>query len=188
MRIFMTDRTRQPDWERAIRSLRRGDHVIIRDYDHPARAEYASAIVGFCNRHHISAAIGGDWRLAWHLKTGVHLRGRDLGRGVVTYRHGQRHSGAVHSARDVKRAAELGLNLALISPVFPTRSHPNAANLGPLKYRRLAQRAVQYGLQPVALGGMTRSSARAVFGANIATAHIAAIDGIETLSSLYFLR
>jgi thiamine-phosphate pyrophosphorylase len=186
MRIFMTDRGRQPDWRGIIRNLRRGDHVIIRDYDHPNRASLAQAIIAVCKQHGVSYAIGGDMRLAWRLKAGVHLTERDLRRGPICLWSGRHHSAAIHQAHDLKKASDMGANLALISPVFATRSHPNARVLGRVKYHHLAQQARRFGLSPVALGGMTRYSARALFGVEQPRAKIAAIDGIADLCRLYF--
>ncbi len=189
MRIFMTDRGRQPDWQKVIRNLKRGDHVIIRDYDHPQRETYARAITALCKARGISCAIGGDTRLAWRLNIGVHLRERDLQRRTPALRNAPRgpwNSAAIHHARDLKKASDMGANLALISPVFPTQSHPLARGLGRVRYHQLARQTQSFGLSPAALGGMTRRSARLLFGIACARAKIAAIDGISSLSRLYF--
>ena len=45
----------------------------------------------------------------------------------------------------------------LISPVFPTRSHPGAPVLGPVRFRLLAARSQ---VPVIALGGMTLHRAR----------------------------
>ncbi len=189
MRIFMTDRGRQPDWQSVIRDLKRGDHVIIRDYDHPQRVKYARAIRDLCKARGISCAIAGDRRLALRLNIGVHLSERDLQRGAPVLHPGRNalwHSAAIHHAHDLKKASDMGAQLALISPVFRTQSHPAARGLGRVKYHLLAQQARRFGLSPAALGGMTRQSARALFGIACARAKIAAIDGISGLSRLYF--
>jgi thiamine-phosphate pyrophosphorylase len=73
--------------------------------------------------------------------------------------------------------AEIGLanraraDAVLLSPVFPTRSHPDAATLGPLRFRLLAAHAL---MPVIALGGMTPCTAR-----RLAWARWAAIDGLS---------
>jgi len=59
----------------------------------------------------------------------------------------------------------------LLSPVFPTRSHPGQPTLGPVRFRLLAARA---GLPVIALGGMNRATAR-----RLAWPRWAAIDGLS---------
>ncbi|WP_343868577.1 thiamine phosphate synthase, partial [Caenispirillum bisanense] len=54
-------------------------------------------------------------------------------------------------------AAVLGADAALLSPVFPTRSHPGAATLGPWRFSLWAGAAR---LPVVALGGVTAATAR----------------------------
>jgi thiamine-phosphate pyrophosphorylase len=72
-----------------------------------------------------------------------------------------------HSLREIGRAAKA--DAILLSPVFPTRSHPGAPVLGPIRFRLLAQKA---GPPVIALGGMTPRRAAA-----LGTAW-AAIDGL----------
>jgi thiamine-phosphate pyrophosphorylase len=61
-------------------------------------------------------------------------------------------SRSVHDEQEARAAREAGADLAFISPVFPTRSHPGAAPLGGERAGRLAEMA---GCPAIALGGMT---------------------------------
>ena len=61
----------------------------------------------------------------------------------------------VHSLREIGRARHAAA--LLLSPVFPTRSHPGAKVLGPLRFRLLAARAR---VPVIALGGMNSQTAR----------------------------
>lgn len=56
-----------------------------------------------------------------------------------------------HSAEELQRAAELGLDFALLSPVLPTKSHPGAANLG---WDNFAMMASSCSIPVYALGGL----------------------------------
>ena len=75
---------------------------------------------------------------------------------------------AAHSLRELRCAA--GADAVLLSPVFPTRSHPGAKALGPLRFRLLAARAPA---PVIALGGMTSDRAR-----RLRHSRWAAIDGL----------
>jgi thiamine-phosphate pyrophosphorylase len=69
---------------------------------------------------------------------------------------------SVHNLREIRAAERAGAHLLFLSPVFPTRSHPGAAVLGP---RRFALLAHQTKLPVIALGGMDAEKARTLGGA-----------------------
>lgn len=72
---------------------------------------------------------------------------------------------ACHDAAELARAAAIGADLALLSPVFPTESHPGAEHLGPARFRALAAAA---SLPVLALGGVDETNAAALAGPNVA--------------------
>lgn len=76
------------------------------------------------------------------------------GRGIRT--------ASAHSLAELKAAERSGANLVFLSPVHPTRSHPDAAPLGP---RRFALIAHQARVPVIALGGMDAGKARTLGGA-----------------------
>ena len=61
-------------------------------------------------------------------------------------------SASCHSAAELAAAAAAGADFALLSPVFPTASHPDAPHLGIERFRSLAAGAA---LPVLALGGIT---------------------------------
>ncbi|MDQ7010836.1 MAG: thiamine phosphate synthase [Mariprofundaceae bacterium] len=61
-------------------------------------------------------------------------------------------STSCHHAGELQRAFEHGADFALLSPVFPTASHPGAAHLGVEGFQKLAAAAP---LPVIALGGIT---------------------------------
>ena len=71
----------------------------------------------------------------------------------------------------VEEALALKPDAVLLSPVFRTRSHPEAATLGPLRFRLLAQRAR---MPVIALGGMNADTAQ-----RLDWPRWAAIDGLS---------
>jgi len=80
-----------------------------------------------------------------------------------------------HSLREIGAARRAGAGAILLSPVFPTRSHPGAKTLGPLRFRLLAARA---GLPVIALGGMNARRAK-----RLRVRRWAAIDGLLAADS-----
>ena len=77
----------------------------------------------------------------------------------------------VHSLSEIGAANLLGADGLLLSPVFPTRSHPGGKSLGPLRFRLLARRAKA---PVIALGGMDRRKAK-----RLGWKRWAAIDGLS---------
>ena len=62
---------------------------------------------------------------------------------------------AAHSERAIIAAAHAGADAVLISPVFPTRSHPGKPSLGIIRFAALARLARSLGLTVYALGGIS---------------------------------
>lgn len=62
-----------------------------------------------------------------------------------------------HNIREVRAAERAGAALVFMSPVFPTRSHPGAPALGPLRFGLLARQAR---VPVIALGGVDPRRAR----------------------------
>lgn len=85
---------------------------------------------------------------------GSHGRGR--GKGL--------RSAPVHGHREIRVAERDGADLLFLSPVFATRSHPEAQTLGLARFAWLARRTT---LPVIALGGMdaTRGKRLGSFGA-----------------------
>lgn len=82
---------------------------------------------------------------------------------------------AVHDMREIAQANRLGADAALLSPVFATRSHPDGATLGPLRFRVMARFAA---MPVIALGGIDpRGADRLAWG------RWAAIDGLSSTDS-----
>lgn len=76
-----------------------------------------------------------------------------------------------HNMREIAQANRIGADAVMLSPVFPTRSHPGAATLGAACFRTLASQAQ---MPVIALGGMTTANA-----ARLGWGTWAAIDGLS---------
>jgi 8-oxo-dGTP diphosphatase len=103
---------------------------------------------------------------------GLHLQAAALWR-VAARPPAHLVGASCHSAADLRRAAALGLDYALLGPVLPTASHPGAPTLGWSSFAALADTAA---LPVYALGGLTTAQLEASFehGAQ----GIAAISGL----------
>ena len=159
--LLLTDEVRLPDPLPAAARLPRGTGVILRHYGAPDRAALGVNLAALCRRRGLILLVAGDWRLAAALRAdGVHLPERPQRR--FRARRGWLLTAAAHSAPALVRARRFGAHAALLSPAFPTASHPDRTALGPVRFARLAGAAP---LPVYALGGVTAARARRLRGA-----------------------
>ncbi len=158
----MTDDDRHIDLAACIRRLPANSAVIVRTRSRkniPKIVQWVQALNHRDVRILMSAAepIFGPLAVdGLHLSEASVRRWRRyqlmrLGPGLIT--------AAAHSRLAAWRAARLGVDLVLLSPVFPTPSHPGAATLGPYRFALIARSSP---LPVMALGGMTRRNLRRV--------------------------
>ncbi|CCG06912.1 thiamine phosphate synthase [Pararhodospirillum photometricum] len=161
--VLVTDERRLPDPRPVLPALPRGARVVLRAYGDPTRA---GAVVAAARRRRIGVILAlAAPRLpplprdlaGIHLPQGRACRG--LMAGVLLWRRaaaGRSLSMAAHDGRALARARALRLTFVLLSPVFPTRSHPGAPALGPLRATLLARTSQ---VPVLALGGITPTTA-----------------------------
>ena len=164
----MTDDERLPDPVAAARALPRGSLVIIRARDAERRRALAEALCA--NSHGFILLAAADPVLAGELH-GLHLpeaRAKEAAHWralrpdwVITV--------AAHSARALHAPYA---DAALLSPVFPTKSHPGARALTPARARLIARAS---GVPVIALGGVNDRNAALLSG----FAGIAAIEALN---------
>lgn len=143
---LLSDARNDATLDRALRHLPRGSGFVFRHYHLPEAERRArfDRLASLARSRGIVVMLAGSAAQArrW---------GADGSYGA--------HRGATlataHSLRELRGVA--GASAVLLSPVFPTRSHPGAAGLGPLRFRLLAARAL---VPVIALGGMNARSAR----------------------------
>lgn len=154
--------------------------VSLRDHDAPDDAfrDHATALADALRRANPDVLLSVHARLdvAQHLGAGVHVgqRGATVGEAVEA-----RLAGPVgvstHSATGAVRAARAGADYVTVSPIFATRTHPDAAPAGIDVLRLASERS---GLPTLALGGMTPPRAR--------IARIVGAHGAAAIASLLF--
>ncbi len=177
--ILMTDSRRLAEPEPVVCRLPRGSAVILRHYDDPDRTALADRLSGLCRRLGIRLLIAGDGRLAVAVTAGgLHLPETLVARAPRTWRLWRRPgwlvTAAAHSPAAIARAARAGVDAVLLSPVFPTESHPGARVLGPLLFARWAIRSP---LPVYALGGVSAATIGRIAGSG--AVGVATVGGLH---------
>jgi len=112
----------------------------------------------------IAAAVDAD---------GVHLASNEIN-NIASARHWLEQlstqtdksiSVSCHHADELAYAHRMGADYAMLSPVFPTNSHPGAPHLGVQEWSRLADQAA---LPTIALGGISPNNSAALQGRRMA--------------------
>ncbi len=156
--------------ERALAKLPRGSGLIYRHYHLPDAARFAR----FRVLRRIALRCGHVTILADSALT-ARAWGADgiygAPRSLTPRRCGLIHLATVHDMAELGLAARRQADAVLLSPVFPTASHPGSGTLGPVRFRLLAR---QTQLPVIALGGMTPRRAR-----TLQWPRWAAIDGLS---------
>lgn len=171
----LTDPIRTPDPLVLAHKLPEGCGLIYRHFGALERLNTAQALAHLARQRHLILLIGNDPALALAVgASGVHWPEAHLPSARRWRGRFQLMTGAVHSARSIRKAEKAGLQAALLSTVFPSTSQSSRKPMGPMAFRRLARTSH---LPLYALGGVNPQNMRRVshFGG------IAAIDGISAL-------
>jgi thiamine-phosphate pyrophosphorylase len=137
---LMTDERLDDALWPAIMALPRGGGIVFRHHatDQAMRRALFARIRKLAQRRGLVLIRAGATRLPG--EQGVHnMKGAGL------------RSAAVHSLAEGIAARRRGVDMIFVSPIFATRSHPDAAALGP---RHAAAIARHVGLPAIALGGV----------------------------------
>lgn len=149
---LMTDERMGDRLWAAIDRLPRGSGVVFRHYSLPLadRRALFERVAREARRQRLTLVVAGSDRLG--RADGVHNQTR-RGGGIVTW--------SVHSKRELVAATRQGADLVFASPVFNTRSHPNAKALGSVRLGLMMQGSR---MPVVALGGMDTDRFRRLRG------------------------
>ena len=166
---LLSDERNDAMLEDALRRLRRGSGFIYRHYHLPPAARLARWFElrrVARSRGHLAILADSSLTAREWGADGVYGAPRALypTSGLVTL-------ATAHSLREMGLANRARADAVLLSPVFPTRSHPDARALGPARFRLLATHAE---MPVIALGGMTPATAR-----RLGWTRWAAIDGLS---------
>jgi thiamine-phosphate pyrophosphorylase len=166
---LLSDERNDAVLEQALRHLPRGSGFVYRHYHLPPEARIARwfALLRVARaRGHLailadSALSAREWGA-----DGLYGAPRALypTRTLLTL-------ATAHSLRELAEANRARADAVLLSPVFPTRSHPGTKALGPLRFRLMARRAA---MPVIALGGVNPRTAH-----RLCWHRWAAIDGLS---------
>jgi thiamine-phosphate pyrophosphorylase len=166
---LISDERNDAGLDDALRRLPRGSGFIYRHYHLSPEQRVARwfelARIGRARSHVLVLADSAQTALEWGAD-GLYGPPRALypTRDLLTL-------ATAHDLREIGLANRFGADAVLLSPAFPTRSHPGAPALGPARFRLLAAHAR---MPVIALGGMTGESAR-----RLQWPRWAAIDGLS---------
>jgi thiamine-phosphate pyrophosphorylase len=151
---LLSDERNDAELEEALARLPRGSGFIYRHYHLPdverVARYYALERLARARDHVVVLADSALTALEWGAD-GIY------GSPLSLYpRRDLLMLATAHDMREIAQANRVGADALLLSPAFPTRSHPGAPSLGPIRFRMLAR----YALMPViALGGMDAAHA-----------------------------
>lgn len=140
---LMTDERMGDALWTALARLPRGAGVVFRHYSLPyaARRALFEAVTQVARRRGLIVIRAG--KEPFRGEHGAHNQGARRHRGIKTC--------AAHNAANVAAATRQRADAIFISPVFPSRSHPDTRSLGTIRAARLARGAKG---RAIALGGM----------------------------------
>lgn len=139
---------------RLEQTLARGVRLIqVREPDMAPEqlAQFARRVMVRAHAHGAAVLINGDETLARKVDAdGVHSPARQL--MLLSVRPNTRlWAASCHNAEELARAAALGADFVVLSPVLPTATHPGQPGMG---WARFAELVRGYPLPVFALGGM----------------------------------
>jgi len=167
--ILMSDARRLPDPSPVALTLPRGAAVLVRHGNPDERRALVERVAPLCRARELRLIVADDLALASEAGAfGLHLPESTAAcADALRLRRswkGPMLSVAAHSPRALKRAAELGADAALVSPVFATQSHPEREAIGVMRFLAWCRTAP---LPVYALGGITAANAGRLSGARL---------------------
>ncbi len=128
-------------------------HLRARSLDDAAYARLARHVVAHFGQRPVKLLLNAEPSLALSLGVGLHLSARRLralgARPALA--PGQWLAASCHSTAELWQAVHKGVDFAVLGPVLPTRSHPQAAGIG---FDRLYALLREVPLPAYALGGL----------------------------------
>jgi 8-oxo-dGTP diphosphatase len=117
-------------------------------------AAFAQQVIDIASESGARVLVNSDIGIAHSLNaTGVHLNSKQL--MVMDTRPDVRLCAAsCHDERELRHAADIGMDFVVLGPVLPTPSHPHAMTLGWNKFGELAQ---HYSVPIFAIGGLNEN-------------------------------
>ena len=116
-------------------------------------SDLAREVAARCRAQGADLLLNADAALAAELGCGLHLNSGQLMRMEARPQVGL-VGASCHGPEELARAAQLGVDFVVLSPVLPTPSHPDAETIG---WERFAAWLADYPIPVYALGGLSLS-------------------------------
>ena len=150
---LISDQRNDDRIDEALQRMPRGSGFVFRHY-HLANADRRARFVAYAmqareRRHIIALSATAEVAAAWGADAvyGPPDKLGTAGGGLIRL-------ATAHNAAQLQAALSAKADAVFLSPVFATRSHPDAPVLGPMGFQALSQQST---VPVVALGGMTRA-------------------------------
>jgi thiamine-phosphate pyrophosphorylase len=176
--LFFTDPQRTPDAEAIAATLPAGAAIVFRAFGTPDAEAQARRLLAIARQRRLKLLIGADAELAWRVGAdGLHLPERLAGRArrLKGLHPGWIVTAAAHSLAAARRAQAFGVDAAVVSAVFASRSPSAGRPIGPV---RLAALVRQAGGPVYGLGGVNDKTAGRLRDAGLVG--LAAVEGLRT--------
>ncbi len=163
--------------ERLKEAFMRGARLVqLREPWSSARlCAYAGRLRDLCVSYGARCLVNGDPKEVGGCADGVHLSSARLWQqSKRPLAQNQLVGASCHDQQDLQRAADVGCDFAVLSPVRYTRSHPDREPIG---WPRFAELALETDLPVYALGGMKEQDCR--------EAHEAFAQGVALRSAIF---
>ena len=178
--IFMTDPLRTPDPLAIASRLPASWGVIYRHFGDANRIKIGEALARLCRRRGVMLLVSADPELARRIGAdGVHWPEQRLHQRR-SRKFGGIETASAHSRRALAAARAMGIDAAILSSVFASRSATAFAPIGVLGWRQIAKASP---LPVYGLGGVTAETAGRMF--NGSTSQIAGWAAVEAIVSAW---
>ena len=146
---------------------------LLRSYETKKRKKIAKQLLNFCKMKKIKLLISSDIKLAEDINAdGIHFPEYMVKKNKINWviiknvKSNKKWiiTTAVHNIQSLKKAEELNIDAALLSPVFPSKSHPNNKSLGLNKFLKIVKKTK---LPIYALGGINIKNVKSLIETDI---------------------
>ena len=160
--LFLTDPKRTPDPASVAAKLPVGSGIIYRHFGADDRLAIAARLTDLARRRGLNLLVAADPMLAAEVGAhGVHWPEARLREALKWRGRFQVQTASAHSRIAIGRANRLGMDAALVSTVFPSKSPSAGKPMGAASFNELSH---QSPLPLYALGGVTADNAARVSG------------------------
>tara|TARA_Y100000590_G_scaffold169214_1_gene193842 strand:+ start:902 stop:1534 length:633 start_codon:yes stop_codon:yes gene_type:complete len=153
--------------------LPKNSAFLFRSYEIKKRKKIAKELLKFCKMKKVKLLIGSDIKLAVDINAdGIHFPEYMIKKNKINWSDIKNAKStkkliittAVHNEKSLKKTENLDIDAALLSPVFPSKSHPNSKSLGIKKFSKIVKNTK---LPIYALGGINIKNVKSLIDTDI---------------------